>query len=1129
MGRMKRISKAEIEFIQDVFGLPRKTKKNTDLNGFVLYKMIDKTMMSQYDLIRYILSGFDTLMVLPTSGGKSLIYQAAALLLPGITVVVSPLVSLMQDQVNAFNMAMSINERNRSKKTVEKYRAIRLSSGDKKMGEVFRLLQKDGSQHADINDTNKYIYKLLYISPEHLQSIEFTQLISDFESNEGLKISQIVIDEAHCYCHWGLSFRDSYLVLGKFINTLRSRPVISMFSATVSKLDEYILMNTLPINRRKTRIFSCYAERKELQLQCISIEDDPNPAESTTLRICTPRMMKTLEILAGFFKNLKENDAECALIYCTSIQNVDELTQFLTDKHKKFIRSAIGIRKYYGDMNRSQKADAMADGLKVMVATKAFGMGIDIDNVGLVIHYDIPDSLEEYIQEIGRASRNTDFAQCIMLYTSGDTYKRFYGSERMTEKIVDSAENLRRFETQEIISGLKQYSKDCLYTINQYRYEKVKELIGLLRSRSIDEIDHSNTELDSFFSEYLLEDPDKAFARLGSEATEKCLHQSVTEDIKKLLESCYTLYVNNTVIANIIRFQKDYELGKCNQFNVDEWRRKITREYNKIHIDDIDKSTLFISINENINQCNHKHILEDIRQIIKERNIHGNVRPERVIVIDRRSVIVEAREIKYVNKCDVELKQMQDLYDKYFGKIVKIPAVTRAKNLLIKDGVTKTVLIKGRSRYNVEFTLSAAEKPSYWDMCVADAVYSIVHSGKKVFYVKDIWAVISGRRNNEFKFSRTESPVRNEIIKSLTKLMNTHINIKYSIDLDAENNDVVQRVVASGPFLPLIVSGTGYYCNQTPPLYRYAENIRQIIKMPVAYLNIFGSNIGMRYKPKPLFEKTIRIEVPYEKNMDIVLFVANRIIRFKTSEVDANRNKMVAFDENDNNSAEAKSKKSHLIEDYKQRIDLSKMEHADCYTVSISTQKHNDDGFTTLYQLNNKLNTTSWQASKEQSILCHYLLHRIYIYNRKGRERYINISNIYNMFGKAGILTDREKKHSRFFYRRIIALMCYYKRIGLIDFVGYITGFPICFNNKKTIARTIYFEISHRPEIVYWHDEDCCFELNDLHMAWVEFERNKRNDYLYANKKEYSTKTKNEIDQIKIENLDGVKLLYKSS
>ena len=316
----------------------------------------------QEKLIDGVLSGRDVFGIMPTGGGKSICYQLPALMLPGITFVVSPLISLMQDQVMALKAAGIPAA------------FINSSLNAAQMRAVFRNLRNGA-------------YKIVYIAPERLDYPGFV------EFSGSLPISMIAVDEAHCISQWGQDFRPSYLRIVRFIQALGHRPVVSAFTATATAQVREDVERILEL-QNPVRVVTGF-DRPNLSFEVRT----PNGKDGELLRLMVSRREKS------------------GIIYCATRKKVEDVCSLLQEKGYAATRYHAGLE----EQERRENQEAfIRDDASVMVATNAFGMGIDKSNVNYVIHYNMPKSMEAYYQEAGRAGRDGTAAECILLYSKGD-------------------------------------------------------------------------------------------------------------------------------------------------------------------------------------------------------------------------------------------------------------------------------------------------------------------------------------------------------------------------------------------------------------------------------------------------------------------------------------------------------------------------------------------------------------------------------------------------------------------------------------------------------------------------------------------------------------------------------------
>ncbi|MDR2589825.1 MAG: RecQ family ATP-dependent DNA helicase [Oscillospiraceae bacterium] len=350
---------------------------------------------SQEQVIDAILKGRDVLGVMPTGAGKSICFQIPALLLPGVTLVISPLISLMKDQVAQLRYAKIPAAFVNSSLTAEQYREV---------------LRRVGIG----------MYKIIYIAPERLQTAEFIR----FAQNN--LISLIAVDEAHCVSQWGQDFRPSYLKIIEFIKKLPKRPIIGAYTATATT---------------------------NVKKDIIRLLDLHNPVSLTT-GFDRPNLYFGIEEPKNKMKRLHEliaqRSGKCGVVYCSTRKDVDKVCNELKSYGILASRYHAGL----DDKERhNNQDDFIQSRITVMVATNAFGMGIDKPDVRYVIHYSIPKNLESYYQEAGRAGRDGNASECIVLYSYDDIKTAEYlikdsgNNKDLTEK---EKRNIRRLDEQRL-------------------------------------------------------------------------------------------------------------------------------------------------------------------------------------------------------------------------------------------------------------------------------------------------------------------------------------------------------------------------------------------------------------------------------------------------------------------------------------------------------------------------------------------------------------------------------------------------------------------------------------------------------------------------------------------------------
>ncbi|MDR2094456.1 MAG: DNA helicase RecQ [Treponema sp.] len=331
----------------------------------------------QEEIINAILKGQDVLAVMPTGAGKSLCYQAPALMLEGLTVVISPLISLMKDQVNAL----------RDGGIPGAYLNSSLAPA------VF---------HETVNRAAHGEYKILYIAPEGLKR-------DDIRSLGDRGIAMVVIDEAHCISQWGHDFRPSYLLISEFIRGLAERPVTAAFTATATDKVKDDIVRILRLEN--PYILTTGFNRENLYFAVQTL----------------PRSPEKMRALLDYLENHRDKSG---IIYCSTRKTVEELCALLIERGYAATRYHAGLE----DRERQQNQDDFIyDRKPLMVATNAFGMGIDKSNVSFVIHYNMPKNIESYYQEAGRAGRDGGAADCILFYSPQD--------QRLNTFLITSTQN----------------------------------------------------------------------------------------------------------------------------------------------------------------------------------------------------------------------------------------------------------------------------------------------------------------------------------------------------------------------------------------------------------------------------------------------------------------------------------------------------------------------------------------------------------------------------------------------------------------------------------------------------------------------------------------------------------------
>lgn len=358
----------------------------------------------QEPIIDNILNGRDVLAVMPTGAGKSICYQIPAMLMNGITLVISPLISLMKDQVSALNQ--------------NGIRAAYLNSS--------LTPRQYGLALANVRAG---VYKIIYVAPERLMTDGFLELVRDMD------ISLVAVDEAHCVSQWGHDFRPSYTDIADFVESFAHRPVVAAFTATATEQVKEDIRELLKL-KSPWEITTGF--------------DRPN------LYFGVTDTSAKLEYIRSY---LTENPDKSGIIYAMTRKNVEKVYTYLDELGYPVTYYHAGL----GDNERAHNQDAfISDAKPIIVATNAFGMGIDKPDVQFIIHFNIPLSMEAYYQEAGRAGRDGSEADCILLYSDADIHTaKFLIENSVPEEEIDA---------------------DELEELKKKRYDKLEEMIAYCRT-----------------------------------------------------------------------------------------------------------------------------------------------------------------------------------------------------------------------------------------------------------------------------------------------------------------------------------------------------------------------------------------------------------------------------------------------------------------------------------------------------------------------------------------------------------------------------------------------------------------------------------------------------------------------
>ena len=400
------------------------------LGALKRYFGYDSFRSGQSGLVDAILAGRDVLGVMPTGAGKSVCYQIPATLLPGVTIVISPLISLMRDQVDALNDA-----------GIPAAYVNTTQGGDEQAMVLAQAAQGD--------------IKLLYVAPERLETERFRNFATR------VPISLVAVDEAHCVSQWGQDFRSSYLGIGEFIAGLPARPTVAAFTATATERVRRDIIGILGLNAPQVTVTGF--DRENLYFDVLKIE--------------------TKYKAAWVARYVAEHPDESGIVYCATRKETEALAAALNHTVPALRGAAGGSAAdsvmrdgpvavaYHGGMpadvrNQAQR-DFVTDAVPVVVATNAFGMGIDKSNVRYVIHHNMPESIEAYYQEAGRAGRDGEPSRCTLLWNESDivTRRRLLDMDNDNERLTPEERETVRMSKRRLLDGMIGYCRttDCLH------------------------------------------------------------------------------------------------------------------------------------------------------------------------------------------------------------------------------------------------------------------------------------------------------------------------------------------------------------------------------------------------------------------------------------------------------------------------------------------------------------------------------------------------------------------------------------------------------------------------------------------------------------------------------------------
>ncbi|MFN7250026.1 MAG: DNA helicase RecQ [Anaerobacillus sp.] len=600
----------------------------TPLTILKKYYGYDSFRRNQQEIITALLQRNDTLCIMPTGGGKSICYQVPAMLFNGITVVISPLISLMKDQVDTLN---SIG-----------VPAIYLNST---------------VSHADqANIMNKIklgTYKLVYVSPERLESNQFLYFLQQ------LPIDLIAVDEAHCISQWGHDFRPSYARIGHLMQQLSPRPVIAAFTATATK---------------------AVAEDIKQGLMLNSPLDFVSGYERENLAFSVVKTGNKKKYLLEFIKRLQ---GESGIIYTATRKDVEELQPFLE-------KNGVQAVTYHGGMaeqiRNEHQEKFIYDDEKIIIATNAFGMGIDKSNVRYVIHYQLPKSMEAYYQEAGRAGRDGENSECVLLYTSKDVQTQKYLIEQ------NASEGDRKDHEYSKLQAMVDYchTTKCLqsYIVNYFGDTSDTDCGKCSSCKSdLEEVDVTTDALKIFSCIVRMKE------RFGVTLVAQVLKGSNNKRIKDLHLTGLTTY-------GIMKDKTEKEISELTQLFIAEGYLALTTgQYPTVKLTEKAVSVL----------KNGEKVLQKVRPTRKEEPIHSEL--FEVLRQLRKELAEEEKLPPYIIFSDVTLKEMCKFHPKTKADMLQIKGVGEMKFEKYGERFLEAIINFEGENNLTESILEVQEKP----------------------------------------------------------------------------------------------------------------------------------------------------------------------------------------------------------------------------------------------------------------------------------------------------------------------------------------------------------------------------------------------------------------------------------